>query len=441
VAFKLFLVCSFFLLGRPQDILTFLQPMRPALVLTVLAMVALIFGERRQELAAALATSEWKRYLLFFLIMIVGIPFAYHRRLAFEGVFLGYVINMLFFVLLVSHVTSLQRLKSLVWVICLSTVVYSVFGGLLQGGSSDSGRFEVLGGVFDANDTAYVLLSLFPLCLYFVWFNEGLLKRLVAIAAVFGAIATILLTGSRGGMLGFGSVLLILLMTKTGGIRKGHKILLGLVLASAWFLMKDKIDVERYMTLSDVASDYNVTGQGGRIDLWQAAIDLILANPITGVGVHCFSFAHSLARDLAGDSYRKWHAIHNSILQVGVEVGLVGFGIFVLINLRSLFTFFRISRAQLQPQSPEAREFSALSGLMLLGFVGLLVSGFFLAQGYSMFSTLYFALAAAMGRIQAGTSAGIEAVHGAADTSAVPGWRNSGEAGQSRILRSLSPRT
>ena len=60
---------------------------------------------------------------------------------------------------------------------------------------------------------------------------------------------------------------------------------------------------------------------------------------------------------------------------------------------------------------------SALGGLMLLGFVGLLVSGFFLSQGYSIFSTLYFALAAAMGRLQAGLSTGIEATRLAVDAS------------------------
>jgi hypothetical protein len=41
---------------------------------------------------------------------------------------------------------------------------------------------------------------------------------------------------------------------------------------------------------------------------------------------------------------------------------------------------------------------------MLLGFAGFLVSGFFLSQGYSIFSTLYFALAAAMGRLQSGST-------------------------------------
>ena len=116
MSFRLFLLCSFVVLGRPQDILTFLQPMRPALVLTVLAVGAMVFGARRQELLAALSTSESKRYLLFYLIMIVGIPFAYYRRAAFEGVIEGYLANMLFFVLLVFQVTSLQRLKSLVWV-------------------------------------------------------------------------------------------------------------------------------------------------------------------------------------------------------------------------------------------------------------------------------------------------------------------------------------
>ena len=427
LSFRLFLVCSFFLLGRPQDILPFLQPLRPALVLTALAMGALVFGGRRQELSAALSTSESKRYLLFYLIMIVGIPFAYHRRIAFESVFEGYVVNMLFFVLLVSQVTSLQRLKSLVWVICLCTVIYSVFGGVLK--TFDSGRFQVVGNMFDPNDTAYLLVSLFPLCLYFVRSDDGLLKRLVALAAIISSMVIILQTGSRGGILALGTVLLIVLLTKIGGIDKGYKILFVVMLASTWLLMRDRIDMERYLTLFDISSDYNVSSQGGRLELWQAAIDLSLANPITGVGVNCYPFAHFLARERTGDPFREWATIHNSFLQVASEVGLIGFGIFVLINLRSVFTFFRISRIQSQPQSSKTSEITTLSGLMLLGFVGLLVSGFFLSQAYSLYFTLYFALAAAIGRLQAG----IEETRGAADTPPVPGWRNSGEVRQNMI--------
>ena len=415
--FRLFLLCSFFLVGRPQDILIVLQPMRPALALTVLAAGAMVFGGRVKEISAVLSMAESKRYFLFFLIMIAGVPFAYHKRVAFEGVFLGYVVNMLFFVLLVSQVTSLQRLKSLVWVVCLSALMYGVFGGFLQIGDFIGRRLQVVGNVFDPNDTAYVLVSLFPLCLYFVRFDEGFLKRIVAVVVVCGAIAVILQTGSRGGILALGTVLLIVLLTKTGGIEKGYKILFVVMLASTWLLMRDRIDVERYLTLSDISADYNVSSEGGRLELWRAAIDLSLANPITGVGVDCYQFAHFLARELAGESYLRWQTVHNSFLQVAAEVGLIGFGVFVLINLRSAFTFVRVSRIQLQPQLPETSEMSALGGLMLLGFVGLLVSGFFLSQGYSIFSTLYFALAAAMGRLQAGLSTGIEATRLAVDAS------------------------
>jgi O-antigen ligase len=411
MSFGLFLLCSFVLLGRPQDILPFLQPFRPALVLTVLAVGAVVFGPRRQEISAALATPEAKRYLLFCLIMIVGIPFAYHRRIAFESVFLGYVVNVLFFVLLVSQVTSLERLKSLVWVIGLCTVTYSVFGGVLQ--SFDSARFQVVGGMSDPNDTAYLLLSLFPLCLYLVRFDERLLKRLVAVAAIVGSMAVILNTGSRGGILGFGAVLLILLLTKAGGIGRGFKGLIVVMLVSTVLFLRDTIDFERYLTLTDMSSDYNLTSEGGRMILWQAAIDLTLSNPVTGVGVNCFTWAHYLAKRAAGDSYLVYHVVHNSFLQVASEVGLIGFGIFVLINLRSVLTFVRMSRLRLQTQSREASEISALGSCMLLGFTGCLVSGFFLSQAYSLYFTLYFALAAVMERLRAG----IEATRRVADTS------------------------
>jgi O-antigen ligase len=409
VPFTLFLLCSFVLLARPQDVLTFMQPMRPALVLTVLAMAALVFGGRQREIVAALSTAEAKRYVLFFALMILGIPFAYHRGLAFDGVLLGYTVNMFFFVLLVSHVTSLQRLKSFLWVICLSTVVYSVFGGILQAGSFAGGRFEVMGGVFDANDTAYVLLSLFPLCLYFVQFDAGLMRRLVAIAAICGAVATILLTGSRGGIIAFGAVLLMLLLTRTPGVGIGRKILLLMVLAATWFLMRDKIDIERYLTLSDLSSDYNVTAQGGRMKLWGEALDLSLAHPVTGVGVNGFATATDHVRRLAGESYLHWQAVHNSYLQVAAEVGLIGFALYLLIHLRSLRTFLRLSRSR--SQSPESVELGALGALMLLGFTGLMISGFFLSQGYSIFVTLYFALAACLERLQSQRSAAVETSH------------------------------
>jgi hypothetical protein len=83
MSFRLFLLCSFVLLGRPQDILTFLQPVRPSLALTVLPVGAMVFGGRLKEISAVLSMAESKRYFLFFLIMIVGI----HSRITRDSPF------------------------------------------------------------------------------------------------------------------------------------------------------------------------------------------------------------------------------------------------------------------------------------------------------------------------------------------------------------------
>ena len=79
MTFRLVLLCSFILLARPQDALPFLQPVRPALVVTLLAMGALVFGSHRQRLVMALSTTETKRYLLFFLIMLAGYVYVWRK--------------------------------------------------------------------------------------------------------------------------------------------------------------------------------------------------------------------------------------------------------------------------------------------------------------------------------------------------------------------------
>jgi O-antigen ligase len=179
-----------------------------------------------------------------------------------------------------------------------------------------------------------------------------------------------------------------------------------MALLATFVLMKDRIDVERYLSITNVSEDYNVTSDGGRLELWESAINLTLEHPLTGVGTECFPFAHFQSRERAGESFLRWQYTHNSFLQVASEVGLIGFAIFLAMILRSLLAFARAAAMGGKWSSGEQLQASVLGGLMLLGFSGLLVTGFFLSQGYSIFFTLYFALAAIMRRVQADLSAG-----------------------------------
>lgn len=385
-------------MGRPQDLLPFLQPIRPALVLTFLTLLAFIFSSNKQQISTVFSLSETKRYLLFYGIMIIGIPFAYHRGVAFEYVFTKYLPNILYFIILVAEINSLDKLKSLIWVICLLTFTYSFFGGIIFGGTSRTGRFELYGSMFDPNDTAYLLLTLFPLCLFYLLFDQGITKKIIGIVAIFSSIAVILLTGSRGGFLGLAAVLAILLFTRIVDINKSNKVFLILLMGAGYFFMADKIDIERFLSLTDVSSDYNMTEEGGRIAIWEGGLRMALAHPLTGVGVECYPFALYLDREGVNASYLGWQHTHNSFLQIAAEMGLIGFFIFILLILQTLITFLRASKITVK--KGEACEIKVLAGLMLLGFVGQLVSGFFLTHGYSNYFTLYFALGAVIRRLQ-----------------------------------------
>lgn len=382
------------MLGRPQDLLPVLQPLRPALLLTALTLLAVIFSGG-QKLSNAFSLKEAKRFLFFIAIMIFGIPFAFHRRVAFESVFLGYSVNILFFLFLTSEVDSLKKLKSLVLIISLSNFLFSFFGYFL--GSFHGGRFGIYGSMFDENDIAYVLVSLFPLSLFYLLSNQGLLKKALGITVICSSIIVILMSGSRGGLLGLTTVLAILLLTKFGGMKKSQKILtIGLIIG-VYFVIKDRINIERYLTLLEIGSDYNISDETGRTQIWKKAIMLMFYHPITGVGVECFSMALGYMREGMG-LQPIWQATHNAFLQIGAEVGLIGFVVFILINLRSLLTFLYISK--IKAMSSEAHEIRILAGLMFLGFIGHLVTANFLSQGYSSYFVLYFALAGIIRRLQ-----------------------------------------
>jgi O-antigen ligase len=385
---------TFVLLGRPQDLMIALQPLRPALVLAVLSAGSTFFGPKGRMLSFVFQIPETKKYLLFYLITILGIPFAYHRHEAFNFIFLTYLVNVLFFLVFVTKVDSLRKLKTVLFVISLCMVFYGVFG--LMSGAFSGGRFEIYGGMFDPNDIAYVLISLFPLSMYFIFHREGTLKKNIAIVSIITSLMVILYSGSRGGMVGLIAVIAFFLLTKTQRIKSSHKIVFVIAMIMLFFSIRDKIDVDRYLTLTNVSSDYNVTDEFGRVQIWKRAFDLLLSNPITGVGVNCSAMAIGNAREDLG-LIPKWQVVHNAFLQVAVETGFPGFILFMALIMQSFKNFSKFKK--FEATSTEMLEFKTISGLMQVAFIGQLVTAVFVSQGYSLFFTTFFAFSAVLRNI------------------------------------------
>jgi O-antigen ligase len=200
-----------------------------------------------------------------------------------------------------------------------------------------------------------------------------------------------LYTGSRGGLVALTTMFVLFTVLRTAKVRMWHKAFLLLTLVGlAWFNL-DRINVERYRTIGNLGQDYNLSDEFGRSQLWQRGFQIFLRHPLTGVGADNFGEAVGTMRSQENVT-PYWQAPHNSYVQVLAETGLFGTVTFVALIVTSMATFNRLRRNA----AGASRDFTALPGLLFVGFCALLVSASFLTQAYSVFFTLYFAVAGAV---------------------------------------------
>jgi O-antigen ligase len=391
ILFTLFCIWDFVLIGRPQDFFGFLSPFRPALLLAL--MITAVFVLRYSHLLQEkpLDNPQAKIFIYLFLLMIVGIPFAYHRRFAFMFVFTVYLSNVLFLFFFVLSVNSTEKLRTILYISCVATFIYGLFSVLR--GVVLGGRLAV-GSMFDPNDLSYFLVSFLPYNMLFISSDVPVLKRILCAVNIPLLMLVILFTASRGGFVALGVVSLILISRRSMTVRFRHKVIFISICAMAIVYLGSSIDYARFKTLLNINNDYNLTDEFGRKEIWELGLKLMLTHPMTGVGANCFDMAIGEARKQAGQ-IPKWQTAHNSWIQVGTETGVFGFILFGLLAWRALKIFGRSAR------SAKSDELRKLGEMAFIGFTGNFIAAMFLSQGYSIFWTWYIALSIVMYRMMA----------------------------------------
>ena len=397
LAFHVFCLWTLVLLARPQDYVAALVPLRPALGLTVLTLLVTAIRPAGLNFAAAWR-KETKLYFVFYAAMCAGIPFAIHRGRTFDVAVMGYVVNMAYFVMFLVHVNSWERFKRVLLVIMMAALVFCFFETTL--GSFRLGRYFIRGGtMYDPNDIAFVGVSFLPFFLVIVLAKFGSLARIAASLGVLFTILLALYTGSRGGFLGLAIMFVLFLGLRIPQVGRGRKLMMAAVLAVVTLVNIDKIDVERFQSIASPGEDYNAYDEWGRKEIWKRGIILFLYHPLTGVGADNFSEAIGTMRQEEG-LIPKWQPSHNSFVQVLTETGMFGIGAYVLLIVACLKGLNRLRRAE---SSVTHQELGVFPGILLIGFIAQLVSAFFLTQGYSIFLTLSFAVAASLVAIADGS--------------------------------------
>jgi len=389
MAFNALCLWSVVLLCRPQDYLVVLEPLRPNLLLTVLTVLAFLHTMQKLQGPAILAQKQLKYYLTFYLVMILSIPTSLYARLSFTTVVTEYSVCVIYCLIFYKLVDDLDKLSRVLLLGCLGSGLYFVVS--LATGLAIEGRLN-FGNMFDPNDLAYFTLTFLPLNLLFIGRNQPPWIRLATMFAVGAGVVLIMLSGSRGGLLGFVVALLVFLLF-TSGVKTAVKVpvlLLGFVL-----LVNAPINYDRFSSILDLQSDYNTYAEEGRLSIWGIGLRTMITHPLTGVGVGNSSYAVGLDRQNRGLDRARWQAVHNSAIQIGAETGVAGLVLYLLLCLWVLRSFVRVKARSRNRQLVKVAE------MAMVGFAGMLTAAMFLSQGYSVYLVFYVALSAVVSRFLA----------------------------------------
>jgi putative inorganic carbon (HCO3(-)) transporter len=246
---------------------------------------------------------------------------------------------------------------------------------------------------YDANDLGMLLVCTLPLCMYFVRHGRHVAWRVLAIAVIVLLGFAIARTGSRGAFLGLVAVVAYMMLFSNGTPSRVRLAIVGTAAALMLFGSGTRYGA-MMSTILHLESDYNWTGSEGRLAIWNRGLGYVSERPLTGVGLNAFPMAEGTmsprARRHEFGNGIKWSAPHNSLVQVGAELGIPALLLFVAILYRSFMNARRLARDARRTGDARYRCPADLAEAHAATIVGYVVSGSFLSQGYAPY--LYFVI-------------------------------------------------
>jgi len=269
------------------------------------------------------------------------------------------------------------------------------------------GRADAANNSYDTNDLAYVLVTILPLALAFTLTAPTRVKRLINASVCAVLVLSLLLTSSRGGLLGLVAMLAVLVLMPLKRPQDGksrNRIVLPLAgLVCAFMLVWSQLPAgtrDRLSTVLQLGNDYNMdaTNNTSRSGIWERNFAAALRRPV-GYGVESF-----LMVDFRNGG--KFKTAHNSYLEVLVELGFLGLWLFMRMYVLSWRAMQRVRQRLLAAAPSEEHDQVLVFARMLqVALVGNAVSGFFLSMAYNVLLWVLFAAVIACASLVAATSA------------------------------------
>ncbi len=243
------------------------------------------------------------------------------------------------------------------------------------------GRLGV--GLYEANYFALALILLIPLAFIISRQQRHAWLRYAWLGGVIAMLASVVMTGSRGGFVG-GLICLIALSIRVAQQRVFFPMIAIVGLVASLFIFPTVL-AERLLASGIGTSGEQVQDAHGvsasneaHSDLFYAGLRMIQDKPIFGVGLGRF-------KDESMNYFPtlvKPRIAHNTYLHIGAESGLIALGCFVLFLI---FVFQSLNRsAQYALALHETRIYEWVIGIQC-GLCGWFVSAFFVSAQYEKF--------------------------------------------------------
>jgi O-antigen ligase len=404
---------------RIQDLYPVLATLQLPSVASVAAYLTFAFDRTPQRALRNVGHPVTTVLCVLMLLAVLSVPFSLYRGLSFDFLRNDLIKNFVLFCLVAASVRHFADLRRFAAVTVLGASIYALYV-FLYIPIGESGRLANL-VYYDANDLGMLLVATLPLALFFVARGNGFIAKSAAAGAIVLFILMAIKSGSRGAFLGLIAVALYFLFRFKGVSTKVRVTVIAV--GACFMLIKGGQEYWTMMgTMLNPKSDYNWSGnsESGRMDVWKRGVGYMLHRPVTGVGISAFPVAEgtisSLAERQSFGLGLKWSAAHNSFIQIGAELGVLGLLAFIVL----LYRAYRTARADTSTRDRQSD--CDLFGVALAGsLVGYIVTGFWLSQAYAAFTFVLLALIVARARLMSNAAGAPGEVQQTLNRS---GWRS-----------------
>jgi probable O-glycosylation ligase (exosortase A-associated) len=326
-------------------------PLRPVVILTLLFSLWMTITS---IFAVVPATSVWDKWTIVHKMLFMAL--------------VGYALT-----------TTRERVNQLIWVVVLSIGFWGVKGGiwgLLHGGGDRVWGPED-SAIGDNNDLGLALLMILPL-LFYQWHfaaNRWLRRGLMLMG--FLVIVAIVLTYSRGALIGLAVMVPVMLS------RSRAKLSMSILILLVGYFTYNFAPENWFGRMNTIENYQEESSAMSRIYLWKVSLQIADQRPLVGGGFKVTFWPEATNRFLSGTDLpdltlpRAAHSIYFDVLS---EHGYVGLALFLMITLYSWFNCSWLIR---HSRDRPDRTWADLLGRMGHGvLVAYWTAGAFVSQAY-----------------------------------------------------------